>query len=78
MGVPGNTAVTLDSIRALDSLSKSSDVSRGQVAHLTHLQFNAYGGENWKTFQSGTEEVCKEINKRSNISIDVARIFAHI
>ncbi len=74
LGVPGNTAVTLDTIRALDSLSKSSSVSRGQVAHLTHLQFNAYGGENWKTFQSGTEEVCKEINKRSNISIDVGAI----
>ncbi|MFW9914558.1 MAG: formylmethanofuran dehydrogenase subunit A [Candidatus Thorarchaeota archaeon] len=74
LGVPGNAAVTLDTIRALDSLSKSSTVARDQVAHLTHLQFNAFGGENWKTFQSGTEEICKEINKRENITVDVGAI----
>ncbi|MFQ5977851.1 MAG: formylmethanofuran dehydrogenase subunit A [Candidatus Heimdallarchaeota archaeon] len=74
LGIPGNAAVTLESIQALDSLSKSSVVARDQIAHLTHLQFNAYGGESWKTFQSGTEEICKAINKRNNITTDVGAI----
>ncbi|MBA7666898.1 Formyltransferase/hydrolase complex Fhc subunit A [subsurface metagenome] len=74
LGLPGNASVTLDTIRALDSVSKSTKVSRDQVAHLTHVQFNAYGGESWKTFQSGTEEICKAINARENITIDVGAV----
>ena len=42
LGVPGNVATTLETMKVLE----------GQRAHLAHLQFHAYGGDDWSTMRS--------------------------
>src|SRR5262249_35791815 len=42
LGMPGNVATTLETMRILD----------GRRAHLAHLQFHAYGGDDWRTMRS--------------------------
>ena len=42
LGVPGNFATTLETMKVLE----------GRRAHFAHLQFHAYGGDDWPTMRS--------------------------
>ncbi|MFH0859637.1 MAG: formylmethanofuran dehydrogenase subunit A [Candidatus Altiarchaeota archaeon] len=42
--------------------------------HVTHLQFNSYGGDSWKEFCSKTDEIMKHVNKDKRITFDVGQI----
>jgi formylmethanofuran dehydrogenase subunit A len=64
LGVPGNDATTLDTIKAAD----------GMRMHLTHLQFHAYGKEGDRKFSSGAARIAERINALPNISLDVGQV----
>jgi len=64
LGVAGNIATTLETIRALDGLP----------AHLTHVQFHAYGTEGPKKFSSAALQLAEAVNANPNITIDVGQI----
>lgn len=64
LGVPGNLATTLETIRGLEGLR----------AHLTHVQFHSYGTEGDFSFSSGAAEIAEAVNANPNISVDVGQI----
>jgi formylmethanofuran dehydrogenase subunit A len=64
LGVAGNIASTLATIDALEGLP----------AHLTHVQFHAYGKEGPKKFSSAALQLCEAVNAHPEISIDVGQI----
>ncbi|MCZ6895500.1 MAG: formylmethanofuran dehydrogenase subunit A [Gammaproteobacteria bacterium] len=64
LGVPGNLATTLDTIRALDGLR----------VHLTHIQFHSYGTEGDHQFSSGAAQIAEAVNARPDISLDVGQV----
>jgi formylmethanofuran dehydrogenase subunit A len=64
LGVAGNIASTLQTIQALEGLP----------AHLTHIQFHAYGTEGPKKFSSAALQLAEAVNAHKNISIDVGQI----
>jgi formylmethanofuran dehydrogenase subunit A len=64
LGVAGNIASTLETIAALEGLP----------AHLTHVQFHAYGSEGPKKFSSAALQLADAVNANPNISIDVGQI----
>ncbi len=64
LGVAGNIESTLQTIQALDGLP----------AHLTHIQFHAYGTEGPKKFSSAALQLAEVVNASPNISIDVGQI----
>jgi formylmethanofuran dehydrogenase subunit A len=64
LGVAGNIASTLETIAALEGLP----------AHLTHVQFHAYGTEGPKKFSSAALQLAEAVNANPNISIDVGQI----
>jgi formylmethanofuran dehydrogenase subunit A len=64
LGVAGNIQSTLDTIAALEGLP----------AHLTHIQFHAYGTEGPKKFSSAALQLAEAVNANPNISIDVGQI----
>ncbi|MGE5116629.1 MAG: formylmethanofuran dehydrogenase subunit A, partial [Betaproteobacteria bacterium] len=64
LGVAGNIASTLATIDALEGLP----------AHLTHIQFHAYGTEGPKKFSSAARELAEAVNANKNVSIDVGQI----
>ncbi|MFX1533961.1 MAG: formylmethanofuran dehydrogenase subunit A [Promethearchaeota archaeon] len=74
LGIPGNYEIAIKTMELLEEISKSSEVARPQVSHITHMQYNSYGGENWKTFQSETEPICKYVNAHDHITIDSGSI----
>ncbi|MEF7612962.1 formylmethanofuran dehydrogenase subunit A [Aquincola sp. MAHUQ-54] len=64
LGVAGNIESTLQTIQALDGLP----------AHLTHIQFHAYGKEGPKKFSSAALQLVEAVNANPNVSIDVGQI----
>ncbi|KQW40474.1 formylmethanofuran dehydrogenase subunit A [Rhizobacter sp. Root404] len=64
LGVAGNIESTLETIAALEGLP----------AHLTHIQFHAYGTEGPKKFSSAALQLAEAVNANPNISIDVGQI----
>jgi len=64
LGVAGNIESTLQTIQALEGLP----------AHLTHIQFHAYGNDGPKKFSSAALQLAEAVNAHPNISIDVGQI----
>lgn len=64
LGVAGNIESTLETIAALEGLP----------AHLTHVQFHAYGTEGPKKFSSAALRLAEAVNAHPNVSIDVGQI----
>lgn len=64
LGVPGNIQSTLETIAALEGLP----------AHLTHIQFHAYGTEGPNKFSSAALQLAEAINAHPELSIDIGQI----
>lgn len=64
LGVPGNVGSTIETMNLL----------QGRRAHLAHLQFHAYGGQDWSTMRSGAKEVAEAFMKHKNLTCDVGAI----
>ncbi len=70
LGVPGNYQTTLDTMQALEDLSTDGK----PVAHITHIQFASFKGENWGKFKSGAEEISKYMNSHTHITLDMGQV----
>jgi len=70
LGIPGNYQTTLDTMNALEDLS----VDGKPVAHITHVQFCAFKGENWRTFKSGAEDIAKYMNNHTHMTMDMGQV----
>jgi formylmethanofuran dehydrogenase subunit A len=64
LGVAGNVRSTLETIEALEGLP----------AHLTHIQFHAYGTEGPKKFSSAAQQIAEAVNANPQISIDIGQV----
>lgn len=66
LGVPGNWATTLETLRALD----------GHRAHLTHIQFHSYGGspDNVHAFDSQVPALAEFVNTHPGLTVDVGQV----
>jgi len=74
LGNPGNYQTTVESIKLANGFKND----RRQVLHVTHVQFNAYGGSSWRDVCSGVEDIAKTVNSMDNVTIDMgAAIFGH-
>jgi formylmethanofuran dehydrogenase subunit A len=64
LGVPGNVATTLDSMRTV----------AGRRAHFTHLQYHSYGGEPGKSWSSAAAQVADYFNSHPEVTGDVGQV----
>src|SRR6516164_8919952 len=64
LGAPGNVATTLETMKVID----------GNRAHMAHLQFHAYGGDDWHTIRSEAAAIADEFNKRPNLTCDAGAV----
>jgi formylmethanofuran dehydrogenase subunit A len=64
LGVAGNVATTLDSMRAVE----------GRRAHFTHLQFHSYAAGANGGWRSGARELIEYVNAHAEISGDVGQV----
>jgi formylmethanofuran dehydrogenase subunit A len=64
LGAPGNYTTTLETMKVLE----------GNRAHLAHLQYHAYGGDDWFTMRSQSAAVAEEFNARRNLTTDAGAV----
>ncbi len=70
LGKPGNYITTLDTMRCVE------DLARGDrpIIHITHCQFSAFKGSDWRTMTSGAEEIAKYINQHNHVTLDMGQV----
>ncbi|MBU7026960.1 MAG: formylmethanofuran dehydrogenase subunit A [Theionarchaea archaeon] len=64
LGSPGNYEITKETIEMLNPYRR----------HITHIQFNSYGGEDWTNFSSGGAEIAKTLNNNEKVTCDVGQV----
>lgn len=64
LGVPGNFELTIETMRVLE----------GRRAHLAHLQFHAYGGDDWSSMRSESARVAEYFNTQTNLTTDAGAV----
>ncbi|MBN9521988.1 formylmethanofuran dehydrogenase subunit A [bacterium] len=66
LGMPGNWATTLDTMRAVE----------GHRGHFTHVQFHSYGGgaDDEGTFRSKVPALAEYVNAHPNLTVDVGQV----
>jgi formylmethanofuran dehydrogenase subunit A len=70
LGKPGNYLTALDTMKCVEDLASEDK----PVIHITHCQFCAFKGSNWRTLKSGAEEIAKYVNNHSHVTLDMGQI----
>jgi formylmethanofuran dehydrogenase subunit A len=64
LGAPGNVATTLETMKILE----------GSRAHMAHLQFHSYGGDDWHTMRSEATAIAEYFNAHPNLTADAGAV----
>jgi formylmethanofuran dehydrogenase subunit A len=70
LGKPGNYATCLETMKCVENEAHDGK----PVIHVTHCQFSAFKGSDWRTFESGAEEIAKYINMHSHVTTDMGQV----
>jgi len=69
-GILVNISTTLKTLALTENLRTNKRSGRTQNVHLTHAQFNAYGGTSWKDFESKAGLLADYVNSHDHVTID--------
>ncbi len=64
LGMPGNYKTTLETMKAVE----------GRKIHITHCQFNSYGGTGWADLCSKAPDIAEYVNKHENVTLDAGQV----
>jgi formylmethanofuran dehydrogenase subunit A len=64
LGAPGNVATTLETMKVLEH----------NRAHMAHLQFHSYGGDDWHTMRSEAPAIAEYFNAHPNLTADAGAV----
>ncbi|TET64722.1 formylmethanofuran dehydrogenase subunit A [Candidatus Bathyarchaeota archaeon] len=70
LGKPGNYLTTLHTMKCVEDLASGDK----PTIHITHCQFSAYKGSDWRTLKSGVEEIAKYVNNHSHVTLDMGQV----
>jgi len=70
LGQPGNYVTALET---MDCVKDLADENKPAI-HMTHCQFSAFKGEDWKTLESGAEEIANYANCHSHVTLDMGQV----
>jgi len=70
LGKPGNYTTALETMKCVEDLAEEDS----PVMHITHCQFSAFKGSDWRTMRSGAEEIAKYVNRHTHITLDLGQV----
>lgn len=70
LGKPGNYVTALETMKCVEDLANGYK----PVIHITHMQFSAFAGEDWRNFGSGAEEIAKYVNHHNHVTLDMGQV----
>jgi formylmethanofuran dehydrogenase subunit A len=70
LGKPGNYLTALETMKCVEDLATENK----PVIHITHCQFSAFKGDDWRTLESGAEEIANYVNSHSHATLDMGQV----
>jgi formylmethanofuran dehydrogenase subunit A len=70
LGQPGNYVTALETMKCVEDLAEGNR----PVIHITHCQFSAFKGSDWRTMSSGAEEIAKYVNHHNHVTLDMGQV----
>lgn len=70
LGQPGNYMTALETMDCVKDLADENK----PVIHITHCQFSAFKGEDWRTLSSGAEEIANYVNCHTHVTLDMGQV----
>jgi formylmethanofuran dehydrogenase subunit A len=71
LGHPGNYTTMLKTMALTEGVKTNKKSGKAQNLHVTHMQFNSYGGTAWKDFYSAADKIADYVNSHDHLTIDV-------
>jgi len=70
LGKPGNYLTALETMKCVEDLASDNK----PAIHITHCQFSAFKGSDWRTLESGAEEIANYVNAHSHVTLDMGQV----
>jgi formylmethanofuran dehydrogenase subunit A len=70
LGQPGNYTTALETMRCVEDLASEDK----PAIHITHCQFSCFKGDDWRTLESGAEEIASYVNRHSHVTMDMGQV----
>jgi formylmethanofuran dehydrogenase subunit A len=70
LGQPGNYATSLETMSCVEDLAPENR----PAIHITHCQFSCFKGDDWRTLESGADEVASYVNCHSHVTLDMGQV----
>ncbi len=70
LGQPGNYVTAIETMRCVEDLAPESR----PAIHITHCQFSCFKGDDWRTLESGAEEIANYVNCHSHVTMDMGQV----
>ncbi|MEM3622678.1 MAG: formylmethanofuran dehydrogenase subunit A [Candidatus Bathyarchaeia archaeon] len=70
LGKPGNYLTALETMKCVEDLATENK----PAIHITHCQFSAFRGDDWRTLESGAEEIANYVNAHSHVTLDMGQV----
>jgi formylmethanofuran dehydrogenase subunit A len=70
LGQPGNYATALETLECVEDLACDDK----PAIHITHCQFSAFKGDDWRTLESGAEDIANYVNCHSHATLDMGQV----
>ena len=70
LGKPGNYLTALETMRSVEDLT----IDNKPAIHITHCQFSAFKGDDWRTVDSGAEAIANYVNAHSHVTLDMGQV----
>jgi formylmethanofuran dehydrogenase subunit A len=70
LGQPGNYVTALDTMECVKDLASDDK----PAIHITHCQFSAFKGDDWRTLESGAENIANYVNCHSHVTLDMGQV----
>jgi len=70
LGKPGNYETCLETMKCVENLARNDKA----IIHITHCQFSSFKGSDWRTFESGAEEIAKYVNIHNHVTTDMGQV----
>jgi len=70
LGKPGNYTTALETLKCVEDIATEDK----PVIHLTHCQFSAFKGDDWRTLESGAEDIATYMNGHHHATMDMGQV----
>jgi formylmethanofuran dehydrogenase subunit A len=70
LGQPGNYMTALETMECVEDLASDNK----PAIHITHCQFSAFKGDDWRTLKSGAENIANYVNCHSHVTLDMGQV----